>query len=90
MTHKLTVLTDNMKKLHLDKIPTPIGTMLIPNKVDLSVEVVDIDKVPDTYKKTETKTTVDKTAVKNHFKSTGEIIDGINIIENSTKVQFRF
>ena len=82
-------LTENMKKLDLKKIQTPIGTLTVPNVVDLSVDVVDIDKVPKEYLKEKTEISVDKTAVKDHFKETGEIIAGTNIIETPRKVQVK-
>lgn len=82
-------LTNNMKKLNLKKIETPIGKMLIPNSVTLSVEVVDINKVPEEYKKKKLEISVDKDKVKKHFKETGEILDGVNIVETPSRVQFR-
>lgn len=82
-------LTENMKKLNLTKIPTPIGTMTIPNKVTLSVDVVDINLVPEEYKKTKTEISVDKVAVKAHFQDTGEIIEGVEIKETPANVQIR-
>ena len=55
----------------------------------ISVDVVDIEQVPTEYKKEKTEISVDKTAVKNHFKETGEIIAGTEIIQNQRKVQFK-
>ena len=82
-------ITQNMKKLNLKKIETTIGNMVVPNRVDISIEVTDIDKVPEEYKKTKTEVSVDKTAIKKHFKETGEIIEGTNIIQTQGKVQFK-
>lgn len=82
-------LTENMKRLGINKIETPIGKMVVPNTIDISVDVVDIEQVPAEYKKEKTEISVDKTAVKNHFKETGEIIAGTEIIQNQRKVQFK-
>lgn len=88
-TYLKEAITNNMKKLNLKKIETPIGNMVVPNRVDISVDVVDIDKVPKEFKKEELQVSVDKAAVKKYFKETGEILDGINIIQTQGKVQFK-
>lgn len=82
-------LTENMKKIGLPRLDTTIGSIVIPNRVDLSVEVVDLDKVPEQYIKVKTEKTVDKTAIKKWFKDTGEIIEGTKIVENAGKAQFK-
>ena len=82
-------ITDNMKKMGLQKIETTIGNMVIPNRVDISVNVVDLEKVPNEFKKEKTEVSVDKAAVKKYFKETGEIIDGIEIVRTPGKVQFK-
>ena len=83
------LITDNMKKMGLQKIETTIGNMVIPNRVDISVNVVDLEKVPNEFKKEKTEVSVDKAAVKKYFKETGEIIDGIEIVRTPGKVQFK-
>lgn len=88
-TYLKEAITNNMKKLNLKKIETPIGNMVVPNRIDISVNVVDIDKVPKEFKKEEVQVSVDKAAVKKYFKETGEILDGINIIQTQGKVQFK-
>lgn len=82
-------ITQNMKKLNLKKIEASIGNMVVPNRTDISIEVTDIDKVPNEFKKSKTEISVDKTAIKKYFKDTGEIIDGINIVQTQGKVQFK-
>lgn len=83
------VITENMKKMNLPKIETSIGNMVVPNRIDISVDVVDIDKVPTEFKKQKTEISVDKAAIKKHFKETGEIVEGIEIVKNPAKVQFK-
>ncbi len=82
-------LTENMKRIGLPRLDTTIGSIVIPNRVDLSVEVIDLDKVPEQYIKVKTEKTVDKTAIKKWFKDTGEIIEGTKIVENAGKAQFK-
>ncbi len=82
-------LTENMKKMNLPRLDTTIGSIVIPNRVDLSVEVVDIEKVPEKYIKVKTEKSVDKTAVKKWFKDTGEIVEGTKIVEKAGKAQFK-
>ena len=82
-------ITQNMKKLNLKKIETSIGNIVVPNRREISIEVTVIDKVPNEFKKSKTEISVDKTAIKKYFKDTGEIIDGINIVQTQGKVQFK-
>lgn len=82
-------LTESMKKMNLPKIETTIGTILVPNRIDISIDVVDINLVPEEFKKSKTEVSVDKKAVTKHFKDTGEIVAGTNVIQNPGKVQFK-
>lgn len=77
---------DNMEALSLDKIETTIGAIRI-QKNPISVEVVDEQLVPDEYKKEKITVSVDKTAIKNNFKETGEIIPGTKMITNKTSLR---
>ena len=78
----------NMEILGIDKIQTELGTIQIA-KSPISVEVIDIDKVPDEYINTKIEKTVDKAKIKDNFKATGEIIEGINIITDSTNLRIK-
>lgn len=78
----------NMERLGLDKIQTELGTLQIARS-PISVEVLDVDKVPDEYKNIKTEVTVDKNKIKEVFKITGEIIDGVNIIVDNTNLRIK-
>ena len=77
---------DNMTALQLEKIQTSIGTLRV-QKNPISVEIVDEEQIPIEYKKEKTVVSVDKTAIKNNFKETGEIIPGTRIITGKTSLR---
>lgn len=68
----------NMEVLGINKIETELGTLSLA-KSPIKVEIVDEDKVPDEYKKIIQEVKVDRTAIANNFKETGEIPAGVNI-----------
>ena len=77
---------DNMQALGIEKIETPIGTLRV-QKNPISVEITDEQLVPDEYKKEKITISVDKTAIKNNFKETGEIIPGTKIVTSKTSLR---
>ena len=79
---------DNMVALDLPKIQTELGTLTVA-KNPLSVEIVELDKVPQEFLKQEIKITADKTAIKEHFKATGEIPEGCAICDNKTSLRVK-
>lgn len=78
----------NMELLGIDKIETALGKISIA-KSPISVEVVDVDKIPNQYKIIVSDIKVDKQKIKNDFKNTGELIDGVNIITNNTNLRIK-
>lgn len=79
---------ENMEKLGLSKVETEIGTLSIA-KSPISVEIVDEDKIPNKFKKIIQETKVDKTAIKDYFKETGEIVQGVNILTENTNLRVK-
>lgn len=79
---------DNMERLGLDKIPTELGTLSIA-KNPMSVEIEDETAVPEEFKTIVQTVKVDKTAIKNHFKETGEIVPGTRIIDDKMSLRIR-
>jgi hypothetical protein len=72
----------NMEVLGIDKIETPVGTISLA-KSPLSVEVINEDDIPAEFVEVVTTNKVDKKAISEHFKSTGEIVPGVKInLEN--------
>ena len=90
--HKLTcdklVLDNNLGKLRT----TPVnigGTTWKPQFPIESQIKKELAELLNQHEKTKTEIAVDKSAIKKHFKETGEIIEGTNIIQTQGKVQFK-
>lgn len=79
---------DNMERLGISKIETEIGNISIA-KSPLSVEIVNEDLIPKEYKTIVTTEKIDKKKIADSFKSTGEIIPGVNINTNNTNLRIR-
>ena len=77
-----------MESNGITKIETVLGTLTIA-KNPISVEVVDEDEIPSEYKQEVVTTKVDKKAIADNFKATGEIPDGINIITQKTSLRIK-
>ena len=67
---------------------TEIGTLSIA-KSPISVEIVDEDKIPGKFKKVIQETKIDKTAIKDYFKETGEVIEGVKILTENTNLRVK-
>lgn len=78
----------NMESLGIDKIQNELGTLSIA-KSPISVEVVDPEKIPPEYKQEVTEVKILKDKIKNDFKATGEIIDGVRIITDNTNLRIK-
>lgn len=79
---------ENMERLDIKEIPTELGTLKIA-KNPMSVEIDNEDKIPGEFKNVIMTTKVDKTAIKNHFKNTGEIIPGTRIVNDKTSLRIK-
>lgn len=78
----------NMEALGIDKIQNELGTLQVA-KSPISVEVVDPEKIPPEYKQEVTEVKILKDKIKNDFKATGEIIDGVRIITDNTNLRIK-
>lgn len=85
-----TLIIEAMQKLKLKEISTNVGDLKI-NKNPLSVVVLDESKVPIEYIQKEVKEVikVDKMALKNNFKETGELIDGVQFIDDKYNLKIK-
>lgn len=79
---------DNMEKLGITKMDTELGTLSIA-KNPLSVEVENEEEIPSEYKLEVVTTKIDKTAIKNHFKETGEVVAGTKIVDDKTSLKIK-
>ena len=79
---------ENMDRLGITKMDTELGTLSIA-KNPMSVEIENEEEVPKEFKQEVVTTKIDKTAIKNHFKATGEIIPGVKIIDDKTRLNIK-
>lgn len=83
-----TYVLDNMNRLGIIEIPTELGSLKVA-KNPISIEIENENEVPNEFKKEKITISVDKTAIKNHFKETGEIVAGTRIIDNKTSLRIK-
>ena len=79
---------ENMDRLGIAKMDTELGTLSIA-KNPMSVEIENEEEIPKEFKQQVITTKIDKTAIKNHFKATGEIIPGTRIIDDKTSLRIK-
>lgn len=79
---------ENMERLGLLEIPTELGSLKI-TKNPMSVEIENEDEIPSEFKQEVTTIKIDKTAIKNHFKETGEIVAGTRIVNDKTSLRVK-
>lgn len=79
---------ENMERLGLSKIQTELGALSV-SKNPMSVEIENEDEIPSEFKQEVVTTKIDKTAIKNHFKATGEIIPGTKIIDDKMSLRIK-
>ena len=77
-----------MEQNGIKKIETGLGTISIA-KNPISIEIENEEKVPDEFKTVITTTKIDKTKIKDNFKETGEIPDGVKINIENTRLQIK-
>lgn len=83
-----TYVLDNMNRLGLAEIQTKLG-VLKAAKNPMSIEIEDENEVPYEFKKEKVTVAVDKTAIKKHFKETGEIVAGTKVIDNKYSLRIK-
>lgn len=79
---------ENMEKLGLDKIQTELGTLSIARN-PISVEIENEEAIPEEFKNIVQTVKIDKTAIKKHFKETGEVIAGVQIVDDKTSLRIK-
>lgn len=70
------------------KVDTGLGTLTIARN-PMSVEIENENEVPAEFKQEIVTVKVDKTAIKNHFKETGEVLPGIKIVDDKTTLRIK-
>ena len=74
-----------MKGNGINKIETDLGTLSIARS-PMSIEIVNEEEIPDEYKEVIFTTKVDKKKIAEAFKSTGELIEGVEIHTDNTNL----
>ena len=77
-----------MENNGITKIETGLGTLSIA-KSPVSVEIINEDAIPSEFKQEIVTTKIDKTAIKNHFKETGEVVSGVQIVDDKTSLRIK-
>ena len=77
-----------MERNNITKIETGLGILSIA-KSPMSVEITNEDEVPSEFKQEVVTVKIDKTKIKNNFKETGEIPNGVNIITTNTNLRIK-
>ena len=77
-----------MENNGITKIETGLGTLSIA-KSPASVEIIDEKAVPNEFKQEIVTTKIDKIAIKNHFKETGEVVPGVQIVDDKTSLRIK-
>lgn len=77
-----------MLQSNIDKVTTEIGTLSIA-KSPISVEITDVDKIPEEYKNIVYDVRINKKKIADDFKATGEIIDGVKIITDNKNLRIK-
>lgn len=77
-----------MEQNGFTKIETPLGTLSIAHN-PISVEVVNEDEIPNEFKTEVVTTKIDKKAITDNFKATGEIIPGVKINTQNTSLRIK-
>ena len=72
----------------INKIETDLGTLSIARS-PISIEIVNEEEIPDEYKEVIFTTKVDKNKIAEAFKSTGELIEGVEIHTDNTNLRIK-
>lgn len=79
---------NNLEAMGVKRVDTEIGTISIA-KSPSRVHVIDDFKVPDDFLVFTNTCRPDKIAILEHFKETGEVIDGVEIIDTDTSLRIK-
>ena len=72
----------------ITKIDTQLGSLTIA-KSPISVEIINEDEIPNQFKQEIVTIKVDKKAIADNFKSTGEVPDGVIINTENTNLRIK-
>ena len=79
---------DNMETMGLESVDTQIGKLSIA-KSPASVTITSEDEIPAEFKIIKQEIVVDKKRILEHFKDTGEVLDGTQINTSNTYLKIK-
>lgn len=88
LDHFKEYVKDCLNNNGITKVETGLGTISVA-KSPISVEVTNEAIVPDIYKTVKTTISIDKKAIADNFKTTGELIDGVEIHSNNYNLRIK-
>ena len=77
-----------MERNGITKIETSLGTLSIA-KSPISIEIVNEEEIPKEFKQELITVKIDKTKIKNNFKETGEIPNGVKVVTTNTNLRIK-
>ena len=77
-----------MERGHFKKIETTLGSLSIAQS-PISVEVTNEDEIPNEFKQEVVTTKIDKKAIADNFKATGEIPNGVIVHTDNTNLRIK-
>lgn len=77
-----------MERNGITKIETSLGTLSIA-KSPISIEIVKEEEIPKEFKQKVITVKIDKTKIKNNFKETGEIPNGVKVVTTNTNLRIK-
>ena len=81
-------LLENMNALSIKKIETPVGSVTVA-KSPISVEIINENEIPEEFKREVVTTKIDKKAITDNFRETGEIPNGVKINTDNTYLKIK-
>lgn len=88
LNHFKDYVIECMIRNNIEKIDTDLGCLTLA-KNPISVEIVNTEKIPSKYKKITQTEIIDKRAILNDFKDTGEVIEGVSFNTESKSLRIK-
>lgn len=83
LNHFKDYVIECMARNNLTKIDTDLGSLALA-KSPISVEIINEDEIPEEFKREVVTTKIDKKAITDNFRETGEIPNGVKINTDNT------
>lgn len=88
LNHFKDYVIECMARNNLTKIDTDLGSLALA-KSPISVEIINEDEIPEEFKREVVTTKIDKKAITDNFRETGEIPNGVKINTDNTYLKIK-